>query len=115
MANTHDVNLLLRSVDDWNIWRTENQQARPDVSETDFGGRNLSNADLHGTHLRGCILRHADLSKANLEQADLSEVDLRGANLRAANLRMPLLLLQIFNKRRSLRLISPTPMYATLF
>ena len=58
MANPEHLQMLQRSVEEWNTWREQHRDIRPD----------LSNARLFG---------------ANLDYANLTRADLRGANLHA--------------------------------
>ncbi len=64
MANPEQLARLQRSVEEWNQWREENLDVRPD----------LNRAKLSGAHLQ----------QANLEGADLEDADLQGANLTGA-------------------------------
>ena len=73
------VELLLRSVKEWN----EVRKAHPDV-KADLREANLSKAELNGANLREANLSKADLSKANLRKADLSEAILSEAILSGA-------------------------------
>lgn len=57
------------------------------VSERDFSGAVLKNADLAGKNLKFAYLEKADLEGANLEGADLEGAVLARANLRGANLK----------------------------
>jgi hypothetical protein len=76
MANEEHLQILRQGSYDWNEWREENSDIRPDLRE----------ADLHGANLRGANLRGVDLRRANLSQALLFEVDLSEADLSEANL-----------------------------
>lgn len=77
MAIQRHVDMLLHDgVTRWNLWRHEEPDVRP----------NLSEADLTGAHLSGAYLREADLTEANLTRANLSDADLTGAHLTGANL-----------------------------
>jgi uncharacterized protein YjbI with pentapeptide repeats len=76
-ADAEQVQMLLRSVEEWNAWRKSNPEVAP----------NLRGAGFRETHLRGADLHGADLRGANLVDTDLREADLRGANLRTAHLR----------------------------
>ena len=72
MVNKEHLNLLKQGIEDWNKWRRQNTQIRP---------------DFHGANLRGAYLRGANLRSANLTDANLIDTDLREANLSVANLR----------------------------
>ena len=64
MANQEHLDILKQGVDEWNKWRGENSEIRPDLS---------------GAYLREADLREANLFGANLRGADLGGADLRGA------------------------------------
>src|SRR5208337_4563741 len=76
MANPEQLEILKQGVEQWNKWREEHRDAKPDL-----GGAHLGSANL-----RGAILFWADLSRADLSGADLSGADVGGANLSGANL-----------------------------
>ncbi len=80
------VELLRRSVVEWNAWRKEHPDTRLDLSGVDLIEADLSGADLSRVFLLGADLTKADLTGANLEGADLTEVDLAARNLAKANL-----------------------------
>lgn len=116
MANDEHLKILKRSVPEWNQWREDKPNIKPDLRnaelsgedlrfanfrKTDFYGANLSEANLSGAYLsysllsyailrradlRGTDLRYADLSDATLLGADFSGADLSGANLNGLNL-----------------------------
>jgi hypothetical protein len=94
MANDEHVALLKRSAfaDEWNEWRQENPDARPNLVEANLLEDDLSFADLRGADLRGATLKaarlsHADLSLADLSEASLSDAYLFGATMSGADLR----------------------------
>ncbi|MEM9386133.1 MAG: toll/interleukin-1 receptor domain-containing protein [Pseudomonadota bacterium] len=92
MANEEHVELLLRSVKEWNAWRKAKPHETPNLVQADLQGEDLGGADfrranLRGADLRVANLRAADLPVANLSAADLREADLRGADLSGADLR----------------------------
>jgi len=99
MANQEHVEILEYSVEDWNQWREENPDKRPDLSSAELYGADLGGADLAGADLRGAHLFRADLVDANLCRAnldgadlfvaDLSRADLSGTSLIEANLQLP--------------------------
>ena len=64
MANSEHLQLLPQGVENWNEWRKQNPQARPDLSQA--------------------LLYAADLSQANTAQATLARADLKGAKLTGA-------------------------------
>jgi len=97
MANEEHVGFISQGVDEWNTWRRENRQIRPDLREADLREKDLSGADFRGTDLRNADFHQAVLSQANLRgarlrwanlfEADLREADFRGGDLRDTNLR----------------------------
>jgi uncharacterized protein YjbI with pentapeptide repeats len=92
---THELkNLLLTSVEDFNLYREKNPNdkinlQRSKINFTNLTGVNLSGADLSNSRLTLDNLRDANLIRANLRGADLYGnsficADLRGADLRRA-------------------------------
>lgn len=96
MANPEHLELLTRSVAEWNQWRIHNTDIQPDLVEANLHKANLrdanlrssdlSRADLRKADLRGTILHYANLDGATLRVAKLYGADLRGATLSKANL-----------------------------
>jgi len=89
MANEEHLKILRQGVEDWNQWRKENSDIRPDLRGVNLSGARLSGADLSGANLMRADLSGADLSGANLSRADLfganlSRADLSGANVEGA-------------------------------
>ena len=80
MANPEHLKILWQGVD-WNEWRKQHPDVKPDL-----GGANLSRANLSGVNLSGVDLSGADLSGANLMKVNLSFANLAAANLREAYL-----------------------------
>ncbi|MDQ7823401.1 MAG: protein kinase [Candidatus Eremiobacteraeota bacterium] len=100
------VEMLRRSVDEWNAWRAKNPQITPDLSQKDLSRMNLKGvnfrkvylvktnfqeaylreADLEGAFLERAFLRMADLGSANLTRANLYKANMRRADLWKANL-----------------------------
>jgi len=103
MANPEHVEKLAAGVAAWNLWRTENPEIKPDLSEVkladglkldgvDLSDANLKKVSIKSVSLRGAVLRRAKLDNAylrsaRLDGADLSRASLAGANLRHATLR----------------------------
>ena len=89
MADEEHLRILRQGVNTWNKWREEHPDFRPDLSEADLRGADLSEVYLIGADLRGADL--GDLAGyligADLRGADLSEADLRRAVLSGARLR----------------------------
>src|SRR5271166_3062748 len=81
MANPEHLAILQQGVGEWNKWRFDHPNVKPDFKDADLNEADLSEADL-----RGANLFWADLRWANLFWADLHEADL-GAKLTDANLR----------------------------
>jgi hypothetical protein len=96
VADEEQVEMLKKSVTEWNTWRSSESTIRPDLSGADLGGANLRDANLRGVFLCdanlsgaflcGADLRDANLRSANLWRADLSRADLTDANLSGAYL-----------------------------
>ena len=66
MANEKHVALLKSSIglpeeNEWNEWRKQNPDIRPDLVEARLIEEDLSWADLHGADLRGASLKAARL------------------------------------------------------
>ena len=78
--------LIEYSVDQWNQWRIEHPNLRPDLSGANLSQDYLFEANLSGTNLSGANLSRACLIGANLSRANLSGANLRGAYLSRANL-----------------------------
>lgn len=70
----------------WNLWRKQNPDARPDLHGADLDSQNLSGFNLSKTDLSGANLWHADLHGADLTKAHLYDANLAGANLMGAKL-----------------------------
>jgi uncharacterized protein YjbI with pentapeptide repeats len=66
MANEEHRALLREGVRNWNTWREENGNIRPDLSRVDFNGASLMRADLRGTDLREAALNWASLRGTDL-------------------------------------------------
>ena len=56
-------------MENWNKWREQNTNIKPDLSESDFRQANLQKANLS----------HANLDKAKLQFSNLREANLEGA------------------------------------
>jgi len=97
MANKDQVDLLKKSVTEWNSWRVSNPTIDIDLTNCDLRGlvlndAFLSSADLRNSDLRGAFftranLSHSKLQDTNLEFAYLGAAYLAGANLTRAYLR----------------------------
>jgi len=94
MANQEQVELLKRSVKEWNKWRTKNPEVEINLIYADLQGIELFNANLknayllsanlNSAHLKNANLNFADLENAHLANADLSSAQLKNANLNSA-------------------------------
>lgn len=73
--NAEHYVLVKKGPEEWNEWRHENPDLKPD----------LQGADLRGIWLSGANLRNTDLSGADLSQANLCDASLAGAKADEAN------------------------------
>ena len=64
MADQKQVEMLLRSVVDWNAWRGENRDTRVDLRKADLFEVDLIEADLRGADLQDAHLRGARFNRA---------------------------------------------------
>jgi uncharacterized protein YjbI with pentapeptide repeats len=108
MAKKEHIEIIKRGKDDWNEWRRNKPNLKPDLSgvelqQENLQGVNFQKADLEGANFQSADLRYANFREAflvetNFMQADLSyasldyysnilrPVNLRNAILRKANL-----------------------------
>jgi uncharacterized protein YjbI with pentapeptide repeats len=91
MANPEHVERLKLSVKEWNEWRQEHPEIRPDFSDAKLDNTylhtaNLSSANLIKANLRGANLCDANLTRSDLYKASLYEANLGHTNLSFANL-----------------------------
>ena len=82
MANPEHLTILKQGVEQWNKWRNENPDVRPDLR-----GADLTSANLRAARLSGACLFSANLSMANVRLATLIGADFNIAHLAGANLR----------------------------
>ena len=75
------IEILKRSVSEWNDFRAKNKNAL-----VSFKDVNLERANLQGANLKWANLKEANLKEANLKEANLKEANLQGADLKEANL-----------------------------
>jgi hypothetical protein len=113
MANLDHVAILKRGTAQWNQWRAEHPDVKPDfadsklahiviefgadlsnadfsfadISSARFPGANLSGACLDDATLKSTYLKKANLSNASLQRADLSNTSLERAWLDGADFR----------------------------
>ena len=93
---TEALELLLRSVPEWNRYRKEHPDEAVEFNKRDFRELDLSGADLSGasfkaanfsgTNLGKVSFRDAKLNGANFAGADLRETDLSNADISGASL-----------------------------
>jgi hypothetical protein len=96
MANKHHVSILQKGVQEWNAWRTENPDIKPDLRKANLANLDLRNANLISVNLSGAVLDHAILQGAkfrgakldgtSLYKSDLSNADLHSSSLCDTNL-----------------------------
>ena len=99
---TEELQLIRRSIKEFNAWRKRNLVTQVNLYGADLEGMDLSGADLSGANLVQANLSGANLERANLfeaklhvascegailREATLNLADLSGANLRRADLR----------------------------
>ncbi len=60
MASEEHLSILGKGVEEWNRWREENQEVRPDLREANLDGENLRGAK---AHRREAHRREAHLGK----------------------------------------------------
>ncbi|MCK6463121.1 MAG: toll/interleukin-1 receptor domain-containing protein [Candidatus Pacebacteria bacterium] len=80
MAIQEHVSILRSGVQVWNLWREQNPQILPDLSNANLAASKLKNANLEKVNLRGTSLWVTDLTEANLREADLSRSKCVAAN-----------------------------------
>jgi len=79
MANSEHLNKLRGDLKDWNKWRRDNPQTKPDFRSASLQGADLINANLSGANLRGADLNGAALHSVNFSEANLALADLTKA------------------------------------
>ncbi|MEM8611175.1 MAG: pentapeptide repeat-containing protein [Cyanobacteria bacterium P01_H01_bin.105] len=86
MANAKHLGLLKRGVKEWNQWREDSPEIKPDLSSASLNGADLNHINLSDADLSDTELFDVDLSGANLCGTLFYAADLRLANLSGANL-----------------------------
>lgn len=90
MAKPEHVEFLKQCQGDkiveWNAWREEHPDIKPDLSDANLYDTNLSGANLNGANLSGTDMAEAQLYRANLSRAQLYRANLSGAKLYQTNL-----------------------------
>lgn len=87
MATAEHLELIKRGVADWNGWRKDKPEVRPDLREADLSWTDLEEIDLRGADLRGAKLigsqlRNSVISRAtNMKPGYFVDADLTGADL----------------------------------
>jgi uncharacterized protein YjbI with pentapeptide repeats len=87
MADPYPLAELMKGVDAWNMWRSENPDVEPNLIGATLSGASISGADLSGVDLSGADLSRTNLRRANLREANLGRAFLGGAFLGGASLR----------------------------
>jgi uncharacterized protein YjbI with pentapeptide repeats len=95
MANPEHLEILKQGVEEWNRWRQERPDIKPDLSGADLRGidfndskftvvnipHNISGLALTRANFSNVSFSCADIRNANIRMADLSGADLSGADL----------------------------------
>ncbi len=84
MADLEHVRILRSGVENWNKWRTDNPNIKPDLNNADLRNLNLDEADLRGADLGLADIRETSLKKANFSKAYLANVRGENSDLRNA-------------------------------
>jgi Pentapeptide repeats (8 copies) len=87
MAKQEQIDILIRGVEAWNRWRSENPGIAPSLSGVDLRRMNLSGADLREADLSGARLVEVNLARVTLARADLRGAYVSESNLGEADLR----------------------------
>ncbi len=85
MGNQKHIDLIKKGVDAWNLWRKENPDEKPDLSNINLSHGDLSNADLSDTNLWEANINNSRLLRASLQRANLCFANLSNADLRWAD------------------------------
>ena len=96
MTKFEQLELLKKSITEWNQWREKNPDLKIDLSGTNLKEANLQGAilfdaklqevNLIGSNLKNAALACANLQNAKLQKANLEESNLQNAKLQKANL-----------------------------
>jgi hypothetical protein len=86
MADAKQLELIRRSVNEWNAWRRANRDVQADLSGADLTETDLHDADVGFANLGGANLQRANLRRATIRFANLHMTNLKSANLRYASL-----------------------------
>lgn len=85
MADEQHLNKLREGVENWNQWRKENPDIKPDLRGTYLRRVHLVGANLIDANLDGANLRDADLADSNFCRAILIDASFDSADLKHAN------------------------------
>jgi hypothetical protein len=85
MANQLHLKILQQGVEEWNQWRDDYPDIKPDLSEADLSGMTLMKADFESANLSKTVLHGAMLSRACFRRANLDRTDFSGASLVGAD------------------------------
>lgn len=77
--------ILFLGVSEWNKWRCENPNIKPQLRLCYIRGRNFAEANFSNADLSEVDFRHSDLTEANFEDANLSGATLEGTRLERAS------------------------------
>jgi uncharacterized protein YjbI with pentapeptide repeats len=81
LANKEQVGIIVKSVTDFNVYRSLNPSDLIDLSGADFAGFDLTGADFKAANLRG-----VNFYRAILYSADFTDADVTNANFIACDL-----------------------------
>ena len=85
MGNPEHIERIQNStIEEWNKWRKEHLDIRPDLTRADLSYRDLKGIDFRGVGLFKVNFTCSDLRCANLRQSIAIEADFSGANLDGA-------------------------------
>lgn len=73
MANRTHLALLLSSTTEWNAWRQEEPQTKPDLTGADLSHRNLRHVNFSECDFTGCNLRETDFYECDFTNAVLKD------------------------------------------
>ena len=87
IASEGQLNLIKQGVEKWNLWRDQNTDIKPDLSQADLRETQLQKVNLSNANLDEAKLQFSNLTGANLQAACLKKVRFQEANLQSANLK----------------------------
>jgi hypothetical protein len=86
MANKEHLAIMMRGVEEWNKWRIDRPNIRPDLSNVNLSGWDLNEVNFSKTDLLRADLSEAYLRESNFLLARLIEANLSNTNLAFARL-----------------------------